>query len=493
VIAQPNGQGGVLAPTSGTQGGVGGPAASPPGGSPKRQQRQVNPNTFAGMQQQGMARPSASMVRQNPYAMQGVNPGLQQQTAQMAAPGSAQPSSQGSLQAAQQSVSNAQAGRSLGTYQTNANAQALGGPLMDQVMQLLQDPTQGLNDAAASNFDRQNRTLGREFDTLRGNLNEQMAASGLDASTIRSGKLGELGARQAEAQADVSARIQEQLIRDRSSAMNSAITAAMGFRGQEADMGKDEYVVNRDTGELEFQRGVTNAKLGMDGQRLSLDTELGRGNLAVSQGQLGLGQQRLGFDQSRDTRDFAYQQDRDAVGDTRYDERFAYDKGVDTRNFDYRAGRDVIGDGQWNKQFDYGVSRDTKNDQYRDRRDVYSDGRDTKNDEYRDRRDVYSDGRDTKNDQYRDKVYDYGVTRDNKNDTYRDGRDKVTDNQWDKSYNQNDKNITTQGFMSLLNGMGYKNIPPAMLASIMQSLGMPPLPPPASGNSGDSNDDNGGF
>ena len=411
MIAQPNGQGGVLAPSSGTQGGVGGPSASAPGGSPKRVVRQRNPNTFAGMQQQGVARPSPSMVQQNPYAMAGVNEGLQQQTTAMAQP-SVQPTAQSAVQAAQQTVNNASAGRNLGTYSTSANANALGAPLMQQVMSMLQDPTQGLNDAAASNFDRQNRTLDRDFSSLREGLNENMAARGLDASTVAATKLGELGARQAEAQADVSARIQEQLIRDRSAAMNSAINAAMGLRGQEADMGKDEFTINRDTGQLDFQRG-------MDEKRFGLDETVGLGNLAINRDNLALSRDRFGFDKSRDVRDFTYQQGRDSKLDDRYDERFLYDQG-----------------------------RDSKMDDRYDERFTYDKGRDTKNDDYR------------------------------------DGRDKVQDRQWDDTYKQNDKNITTQGISAMLSGMGYKNLPRGMIDSILASLGISPSGSNPSGTPG---------
>ncbi len=458
MIAQPNGQGGALAPKAGTQGGVGGPSASAPGGSPKRQVRPMNPNTFAGMQQQGVARPSPSMVQQNPYAIAGTNPALN--AAAAPAQASVQPTAQSAIQSAQQSVGNAQAGRNLGTYQTSPMAQSLGAPLMQQVMTMLQDPTQGLNEAAASNFDRQNRTLGREFDTLRETTNENMAARGLDASTIASGKLGELGARQAEAQADVSARVQEQLIRDRAAATQAAINSAIGLRGQEAEMAKDEFTINRDTGQLEFQRG-------MDEKRFGLDQTVGLGNLEINRGNLDLSRDRFGFDKFRDGRDFTYRSEQDAIDNSLDQSKFDFTKSTDARDFGYRQERDVIGDGQVDRAFNYGKDRDTKNDTYRDNRDKVTDGQ-------------------------WNQTFDYGKNRDTKNDEYRSGRDKVTDSQWDKSYNQNDRNITTQGIGSILNGLGYKNIPPALMSSILSALGLGGGGGSAGGGGGGGGGGNGG-
>jgi hypothetical protein len=68
VASQPNGQGAPLAAQNGSAGGVGGPSASAPGGSPKRIQRNRPPNTFAGMQQAGMARPSPALAQQQANA-----------------------------------------------------------------------------------------------------------------------------------------------------------------------------------------------------------------------------------------------------------------------------------------------------------------------------------------------------------------------------------------------------------------------------------------
>jgi hypothetical protein len=441
---QPNGQGNVLAPTPNTTGGVGGPSASPPGGTPKNMRQRPRAGqapapapTFANMQQQGMARPAPNML------MQGQNPALNTAVGNMQQQGAAVPemaNGANAVTAAQQTVDNAAAGRNLGNYTTSNAAQQLGAPLMQQVMALLADPTQGLNEAAQSNFDRNNRVLGREFTELREGLNENMAARGLDASTIAATGLGQLGARQAEAQGDLAARIQEQLIRDRSSAMNSAITAALGLRGQEIDIGKDEYVINRDTGELEWNRDFKEDRADAEDSRF--DRSFG---LDVQR--FGLDKDKFGWQQSTDLRDFNYGVGRDDKNDQFRDREFDWRQGTDQRDFDYGVGRDQTRDNQWQQGFD-------RDGQWRDD-DV----------RYRDNRDVVRDGQ-----------WERGFERDNdwRNDDvrFRDNRAETGDNQWQQSFDQGQKNFNTSGIIQMLSGMGFNNLPPALIDQIMQSLGI---------------------
>lgn len=469
VSGQPNGQGGPLSPTSGAAGGVGGPAASPPGGTPKSMRRMRPPSTFAGMQQQGVARPSPELVQaqQNANQLTALNQSMQQQASPY------QPSVQSAMQAAQRTVDNASAGRDLGMFQYGGMVDALGVPMMQQVMTLLNDPTQGLNEAAQSNFDRNNRVIGREFGTLREGLNENMAARGLDASTIAATKLGDLGARQAEAQADLAARVQEKLINDRASAMNNALNAALGLRGQEIEKEKDLFTVNRDTGEMGWRRAFDTKKMEMEGsqfdRRLGLDAELGRGNL-------GLAQQRLGFDMNRDSRDFAYGQTRDAANDAFRNRDFDFRERTDARDFGYRQSRDTIGDQQWNKQFDYNQNRDNRNFDYQKSRDAVGDTQWNRqfdragqwradDNKYRDDRDKVNDGRYT--DQW------------NRDESrYQTGQD-----QWKQQFDFTKDNARTGNIMSLLQGMGFNSLPPGALASIFKTLGIDP-PPGITNNGG---------
>ncbi|MFN8996010.1 MAG: hypothetical protein ACK5X3_20415 [Pseudomonadota bacterium] len=463
VSGQPNGQGGPAAPAMGGAGGIGGPSASPPGGSPRRQRRVAPPNTFAGMQQQGLARPTPQMVQaqQNANQLTALNQQMQQQAAAAPAQGVA-PTADTALASAQQTVNNAAAGRNLGLYQQSGNVQALGNPLMQQVMTLLQDPTQGLNEAAQSNFDRQNRVLDREFSTLRDNLNENMAARGLDASTIAATRLGELGARQAEAQADVSARIQEQLIRDRAGAMQSAINSALGLRGQEADLGQQEFVLNRDTGEMEWRRNFdasqSDRQADQFDRRLGLDTELGRGNLAINQQQLGLARDRFGFDQQRDARDFGYQQERDTRNDAFRDREFDWRQSTDTRDFNRLTERDRVGDQQWQSNFDRQGQWRGEDVAYRDRRDTVQD-------------DQWQRGFDRQ---------DTWRTQDNQ---YRDGRDAIQDTRWNQSWDRdqtrwdqtrsdNQTNTRNSMLFNVLSGMGFDNMSPEAMTQVFSTLGI---------------------
>jgi hypothetical protein len=434
-VAQPNGQQAPLAANTNTYGGVGGPTASAPGGSPKNMRRQQGgaggPQTFAGMQQQGMARPAPNML------MQGNNPALNTAIGTMQAQGAGAQTefanAGNAVGAAQQTVDNAAAGRNLGTYTTSAAAQQLGAPLMQQVMALLQDPTQGLNEAAQSNFDRNNRTLGREFETLREGLNENMAARGLDASTIAATKLGELGSRQAEAQGDLAARIQEKLINDRASAMNNAINAAMGLRGQEIGIGKDEYTINRDTGELEWNRNFKEDRAAAEDMRFDKT--------------FGLDREKFDWTKGVDLRDFDYKVGRDQSNDQFRDDEFDWRKSTDTRDFDYRQGRDAVGDDRWQQGFD-------RDGQWRTEDNTYRDGRD----------------------QVRDNQWERGFDRDNDwradDIRYRDGRDAVGDERWNQTFTQGQNNFNTSGIIQMLQGMGFNNLPPALIDQIMQSLGV---------------------
>jgi hypothetical protein len=476
IAVQPNGQGDVLSAKSGTTGGIGGPSASPPGGTPKRQRpagaRPATP-TFANLQQQGMARPTPDMAYNGGMLNQQAegNTNIANTTLNQQAEGNtnianttlnqqAQPSAttEGATAAAQQQVAQSAPQQSGGSFRYGGNVQQLGGPLMQQVMALLNDPTQGLNEAAQSNFDRQNRVLGREFGELRENLNENMAARGLDASTIAATGLGQLGARQADAQGDLAARVQEKLINDRAAAMNSAINAAMGLRGQEMEMEKDEYVINENTGELEFRRGL-------DTNRFNLDAELGRGNLALGRDRLGLDRDKFGWEKDIDLRDFDYKVGRDTKNDAFRDNEFDWRKNIDQRDFDYGAGRDIIKDGQWQQGFDRdGVWRDEDNT-YRADRDRVRDGQ-------------------------VDRQFDRDNDWRNEDNTYRDGRDKVGDERWETTNTQNQKNFDTGTIMDILRTMGITSLPPGMMDSLMQTLGIGSV---SGGNTGYGSPYGGGY
>lgn len=413
---QPNGQGAPLSPTPGTTGGVGGPAASPPGGTPKNQRRVRPPQTFAGMQQQGVARPSPQIVQQQAAA--------NQQAAQPApAPAPAQPMSYG--QAMPQPQGNVPQANALGGGMIGS----LGNTLNQQVMQMLADPTAGLNEAAMSNFDRQQRQIGQQFADTRDSLNENLAARGLDSSTIAASGLSRLAERQGQAMADSSAQIQEQLIRDRSAALNNALNAAMGLRGQEMTLDQNLW-----------QRSDADRRFG-------LDQTLGLGNLDINRQNLALNRDRFGFEQQRDTRDFEYGKTRDAANDAFRNKEFDYRKGVDERDFTYRQGRDTVADAQFNKNFDY--RRDTDNRDF-----------------------DYRQGRDKIGDERFDRTWERDQTWRTEDNQYRDNRDTIGDQRWDKTFDWNKSNANTQNIMSLLQNMGMGSVSPQVLQQIFGSLGL---------------------
>ena len=132
--------------------------------------------------------------------------------------------------------------------------------------------------------------------------------------------------REAEAQADVAARVQEQLVRDRAAAIQAAVQSAMGLRGQEIDL--DQNLWARTDADRNF----------------GLNAELGRGNLDIAN-------RRLAFDQATNERDFAYRQGRDKIGDAQWDKKFNYEVGRDERDFNFRKETDAR-DFDWRKSTD---------------------------------------------------------------------------------------------------------------------------------------------
>ncbi len=432
MAGQPNGQGGPNSAPAGQ--GVGSPTASAPGGSPKAMRRPKAAQTFAGMQQAGMARPTPQLVQQQAQAAQAA-----QQTANAAAQQGAQPTQPAAAPAAQSAAQPAAPPAASAPVampaQTTAAPQAaapmaqagtggLGSALTQQVMALLGDPTQGLNEAAQANFDRQNRTINEDFTNLRNGLNENMAARGLDASTIAATKLGELGSRQAKAQADMAAEVQGQLARDRASAMNSAISAALGLNGQ--NMQADQFA-----------------------QRFGLDSALGFGNLNLSQ-------QRMAQDQSNADRSFNFNAGRAAVGDQQWQQQFDTNQGNWNKQFDFTQNQANQSQNNWAKQFDYNAGQDTT------RNNQWQQSFDQSNNQFNQNQNNWQ------------KTFDQSQNQFNQNQNNWQKQFDTGNNQWQQSFNQNQQNTTTQGMLQLLAGMGFNNIDPNVMQSVLRALGVSP-------------------
>lgn len=378
-----------------------------PGQAPNKRGPKVAkpPATFAGMQQSGMARPSPQMVQQQAQASQ-----MQAQAqAQQAAQPAQQPVPQ---QAAQQPA--------------QAPSQDMNGVLRQQIMGSLQNPGQGLAEAAQSQIQRQQRALDQQFADSRSSLNENLAARGLDASTIAASGLSRLAERQGQATADMVAQIEEQTNREKGAQLQQAIANAMGLRGQDLSA---EQAQNS----------------------LALQGELGRGNLA-------LGRDTLTYNQGRDQRNFDYQAGRDQVGDQQWQQGFDRSGQQWQQGFDYQKQQDTTKNNQWQQQFDTG------NQQWQSQFD-YNKNTDQRNFDYR-------AGRDTVGDQQWNKQFDQSQNNWNKTFDYNKGRDANADAQWNKTFDFNKSNAGTNAMLQVLQGMGFKNISPTMLNSIMASLGL---------------------
>ena len=111
--------------------------------------------------------------------------------------------------------------------------------------------------------------------------------------------------------------------------------------------------------------------------------------------------------------DIAYQHDRDALADQRYEDELAYSRSRDTladqryqQEWDYNRSRDDIADQRWQQQWDYNVNRDAESDKrYYDERD-------------------YNRQRDDIADQRWQQQWDYNVNRDKESDNrYYEERD----------------------------------------------------------------------
>lgn len=74
-----------------------------------------------------------------------------------------------------------------------------------------------------------------------------------------------------------------------------------------------------------------------------------------------------------DDRAYEYQQGRDQVSDSQWQQQFDYGKESDDRAFNYQQDRDKVSDSQWQQQFDYGKEYDDRAFNYQQDRDQVSD------------------------------------------------------------------------------------------------------------------------
>lgn len=222
-----------------------------------------------------------------------------------------------------------------GTYQTyggSGQAQAARAPMLQSIQQQLANPTRF--DTAAFNQIRtaQQGNLNAEFGAQRSQLEEEMARRGLSASSIGAGRYGDLAGQQARASATLDADLLSQAAQTQSQDRLASLQAAGQFADLAGSQDLAQFEANRvgqaqrfqeqlasanfGQGQSEFDRGqaLQAANLeqtgGLSGLDLALRQQLGLGNLGLDAARLdqegaqfgqnlGLNQQRLAQEQAQ--------------------------------------------------------------------------------------------------------------------------------------------------------------------------------------------------
>ncbi len=255
---------------------------------------------------------------------------------------------------------------------------------------------------------------------------------------------------------------------------------------EQAQRAQDESLAAANAQNLTAQNSVNalQRQYGQDAQNRGDIIERDARANATNERDFQTGRMDLGYDRNQDASRYAdtrgdvnyqrgYQENRDQIGDKRYDQSYAATRGdtLDARNFrdlsygdsrsdvNYQRGRDTVGDQRYAQEYSdkrgdvnydrtYQAGRDTVGDQrydqtYQDSRgDVaYQRGRDTVGDARYADETAYTRGRDTVGDQrYADSTA-YSRGRDTVGDAryadetqYTRGRDTTADNRYNQTY-----------------------------------------------------------
>lgn len=127
-----------------------------------------------------------------------------------------------------------------------------------------------------------------------------------------------------------------------------------------------------------YQRNVTETVNNANQLKADFDFQIAQarsqGNIQLAQSQLALYEQQMNlltkeYDMRNQANQFAYQKERDLVGDKQWQSQFDYQKeraNVSDRQwqdtFDYNKARDTVKDNQWRETFDYQKGRDAVSD-----------------------------------------------------------------------------------------------------------------------------------
>ena len=279
------------------------PAAAQPAQTP------TSGMTFAQMQQQGYARPAPPPATPTPP------PTFSSGVTQGGYGGGAQ-------------AGGASGGS--GPVQVRGDA-AVQDATRQMLMQQLANPA-GFGQAEVQQwYDRGAQDIDDQFAMQNTALREEMARRGLSDSSIMGGRLADLNVAKRSAQVDLTDRLGRQLAEEMAAARSRAIGQGMDY---------DKYMQD-----MSFR----NDELGLAGDRLRLDADLGFGNLGIQQGKLNL-DSALGFG--------ALDLDQRKFGESQY--QFDTDLGQRQSEFDRNYGLDRDRLNETTRQFDqnYGLDRD---------------------------------------------------------------------------------------------------------------------------------------
>lgn len=151
-----------------------------------------------------------------------------------------------------------------------------------------------------------------------------------------------------------------------------------------------------------------------------------------------------------DDRNWQYQQDRDAVADSQWQQQF-----------DYQQGRDQIADERYDKEWEYQVGRDQVEDQRYDQEWQYQQDRDQIADSRYDQEWEYQQGRDQIEDQRYQEQWEYEQGRDQIEDErynqeweYEQSRDQIADDQWQAEFDEDKRRYDQEYADSKAKGSG---------------------------------------
>jgi hypothetical protein len=190
-------------------------------------------------------------------------------------------------------------------YGGSQQAQQARQAMLNQLQQQLAQPTRFDTDAFNQIRQAQAANLQTEFGAQRQMMDEEMARRGLMASSIASGRFGDLAGQQARALADLDAQLLSQAAQTQAGDRLAAMQAGGQFAELAGSQDLSEFEANRVAQAQEFQEALQAAQFGEGSRQFdvqqALQELLGIGQLTgqvggaqtLAAGQLGLEQQRL--------------------------------------------------------------------------------------------------------------------------------------------------------------------------------------------------------